>query len=384
MRAIILILISIILASCGEKKRNEAKQLETRYNLLSPDSLLIKEFEINDIVFLGESHRLKQQTEFVNEIIPILYKNGVRIVFSEFANYSDTQLADSIITAKEFNENAALRLIHNSGWEWAYQEYVDLYRAAWNINKQILPNQKPIRIIGLQPDINYSAIQTPQDWDLPEKIMKFWNETDSTSWLAIIENEAISKKEKALVYCGRHHAFSKFHQPIMNNEEFLVFEKNREGTRLLRKYPNRVSTILLHSYWTGKKSYFSNPIFPFNGILDSIYQLRPIDNHPYGFQTNNSKLGDLIDSLSTYSNGRDTVMLKDICDGYIVLKPICKLSLVSLISDFIDESNFENSKVQDYPYNFYTNWTIQSMNDTLKKWHKDEETYLENVKKNCN
>ncbi len=386
MRAIIILVISILAFSSCQNKKTEKKEenIYAQYNLRLADSVVINAFENKDIVFLGEFHRRKEHTEFVNGLIPILYENDIRIIFSEFANYLDTELSDSILTAPDYSEIAARRIIHNSEWDWAYQEYVELYKAAWKFNKTLKPGQKSFRIIGLQPNINYSAIQSPHDWDSPEKRTQYWNESDSTTWVAIIEKEAILRNEKALVYCGCHHAFSKFHHPIMYNGKFIRFETDREGTQLYNKYPDRVSTILLHSFWSGKESYTAPAIIPFDGILDSICKLLPKENNKYGFEIKKSKLGNLIDSTSTYSNGRDTVKLKDICDGYIVLKPVCELSLVSLITDFIDESNFKRSIIQAYPYNFTNDWTIQSMNDSLKVWYENEIEILNNAKKNCN
>lgn len=384
-----ILVIAIITGGACAPKKSSNSDLNTsntplKYNLIPSDSLIIKEFGESDIVFLGESHRKKQHASFVNNLLPTLYQHGIRIIFSEFANYSDTRLIDSILTAPNYDEQLARKIIHASGWDWAYKEYVDLYKAAWNLNNGLNDNQKPLRIIGLQPDINYSAITSEQDWDSPQKRQEYWNETDSTSWLAIIEKESLSKNQKALVYCGRHHAFSKFHHPIVIKGEFVRFENNREGTQLLNRHGKNVSTVLLHSFWSDTSNVFPTAIIPFNGVLDSIYYNNSNKNKAYGFQTNDSKLGNLIDSTSLYSIGRDTVRLKDICDGYIVLNPVCDLSIVSLIPDFIDESNFENSKIQDYPYTFYNHWTIQAMNDTIQKWYKMEKKYLDLMKQNCN
>lgn len=378
----VLFITVFVIVGCQFEKTNNIDLGASKYKLLSPDTLISQVFDDSDIVFLGEAHRRKEHVDFVNSILPSLYEHGVRVVFSEFTNYAETSLADSIITASEYDEHSARNIIQASGWDWAYQEYVDLYKAAWLLNSSLEEDQEPLRIVGLQPDINYAAIKSEADWDSPQKRQAYWNETDSTSWLAIIEKEALSKKQKALVYCGRHHAFSKFHHPIVIGGEFLRFEKDREGTQLLNRYQGKVSTVLLHSFWNDQSNIFPTSVSPFNAILDTIYSSVG-NNKAYGFQCQKSELGDLVDSTSLYSVGRDTVRLKDICDAYIVLSPVCELSLVSIIPDFIDESNFENAKIQDYPYNFYDHWTIEAMNDTIQEWYKIEAVNLNLMKQYC-
>ncbi len=373
-------IVSLVLI-IGCTKTNE--KLVNKYNLLSPDSVIVAEFVDNDIVFLGESHRRKQHAEFVNNLIPKLYKNGVKIIFTEFADYSLTNFVDSVLTALKYDENAARKIIHTSDWSWAYKEYVDLYKAVWQLNSTLKTNQKPFRIIGLQPEINYSAIKFPDDWQSVEKRKAYWNYTDSTTWVAIIEKEALEKKQKALVYCGRNHAFSKFHHPIVVDGKFIRFERRREGTQLLNSYKGKVSTVLLHSFWNDKSNKYSSAIVPFNGILDSISDLNPLKDKAYGFSTDKSSLGNLIDTTSFYSMGRDSVYLKEMCDSYIVLTPVCSLSIVSFIPDFVNELNFDYSKMQDYPNNFYTDWTIKAMNDSLRAWYQLEETYLNLMRRNC-
>lgn len=385
MRTFIYFILISTLVSCNlEPTNNLDEDVYSKFKLQQPNSLITSEFKNSDIVFLGESHRRKQHAEFVNNLLPDLYRNGVRILFSEFANYSHTRFADSLLTATDFDEPGARKMIYASEWDWAYQEYVDLYKSAWSLNKSLKPDQEPFRIIGLQADINHHVIKSSQDWELPEKRKEYWNETDSTSWIAIIEKEALSVNQKALVHCGHHHAFSKFLHPIVINGEFLGFDKGREGTQLLHRHQGKVSTIMLHSFWRDKSNIFPVSVVPFNGFLDSISCLIPGKNKAYGFQTNISELGNLIDSTSLYSVGRDTVYLKNICDAYIVLSPACELSLVNLIPDFINESNFDDSKVQAYPYNFHNDWTIKTMNDTLREWYKLEEKYLELMKQSCN
>jgi hypothetical protein len=310
-------------------------------------------------------HRTKQHEEIVIGIIPVLQKQGIHLLFSEFANYSDTKLADSLLTAREYNEQLVFSIIQKCEWDWAYQEYADIYKSAWSVNQHLRKGEPPFRIIGLQPDLNYSAIQTPQDWDDPEKRQSFWNDANN------------------VVHCGLHHSFTKFHHPIVMNGNFTGFEKGREGTTVYNKYPKRVVTAILYYPHPKKPELMGEFIRPFYGVIDSLTQLLPEKYNEFGFITSRSVLGNLTDTNSFYSMGYGTLVLKDFCDAMIVPGSVCDYEAVTLIENFIREGNLENSIIQAFPYNYTRNWTVRSCNDSIRKWHEDEVKYLKK-NKNCN
>jgi hypothetical protein len=353
------------------------------YSLMSVSRLFNSLFKEKDIVFLGEQHRIRQCEEFVIEIIPILQKQGVHLLFSEFANYSDTKLADSLLTARDYNEKLVLQIIHKSEWDWAYKEYTEIYKSAWTVNQNLVKGELPFRIIGLQADFNYSAIQTQQDWDNPEKRWAFWNEENNKTWLEIIELETINKNQKAVVHCGLHHSFTKFHHPIITNGTFTGFEKHREGTTVYNKYPQSVVTALIYSPLAEKPELIGNFIKPFNGVLDSLTQALPLHHNHFGFITSESKLGDRTDTSSYYSIGYGTLVMKDFCDAMIVVSSVCDYKPVTLIENFINEGNLENTIIQAFPYNYTRDWTVKSCNDSIRKWYENEVKFLKEIK-NCN
>lgn len=43
----------------------------------NPKDYVLSKFKNNDIIFLGEDHRVRENVEFVNQMIPHLYKNGI-------------------------------------------------------------------------------------------------------------------------------------------------------------------------------------------------------------------------------------------------------------------------------------------------------------------
>lgn len=351
-------------------------------SLMPVSELLNTMFKNYEIVFLGESHRIKQQVQLVSSTIPLLQMQGVHVLFSEFANYADTKLADSLVTAKDYNEELVFRIVHGCEWDWAYQEYADIYKAAWTVNQHLRRGEQAFRIIGLQPDLNYSAIQKPDDWDNVEKRKLYWND-EYNSWLNIIENEAISKNRKAMVHCGLHHSFTKFHHPIVSGGKFIRFERDREGSRIYNKYPDKTATIVIYHHHPEKPDLSGQGIRPFHGVIDSITQLLSPRDKEVGFLTNKSVLGNQTDTSSFYSMGYGTLIMKNFCDAIIVVGSVCDYETATLIENFVGEKNLENTIIQAFPYSFKKDWTVQSCNDSIRKWHEDEKIYLEKGKK-CN
>ncbi len=373
----------IFLVSFTPEKEPQDNKAYSFFSLQPVPELLTSLFKEKDIVFLGETHRIKQQVEFVSSIIPLLQHHGIHLLFYEFINYSDTKRCDSILNARNFNEKLIKKIFLKSEWDWTYTEYLDNFKSAWIVNQQLKPGETPFRIIGLMPDINYSVIQTQNDWHDPDKLNEFWNCIYNKTWLEIIESEALNKNKKALVYCGFHHAFTKFHHPIVSQGKFIRFETDREGNQCFNKYPTKVATAIIYTPISEKPDFGMKYIRPFNGVIDSVIKELPENMQKFGFLTNQSSLGSRHDSSSYYSMGYGSICLKGLADAIIVLGPVCNYQSVTLMNDFIDENDLEDIKIQAFPYNWIKEWTVKSCNDSLNKWHKEEIEFLRKMT-NCN
>jgi uncharacterized iron-regulated protein len=112
--AIISVLILPDRLSVAQKKENTG-------SFQPADQYLISQFKVKDVIFLGELHRIKEQVTFVCKMIPLLRKNGICILFSEFASFKDTKRIDSLITAKTFNDSLAQRIQFDNAWYWGYR-----------------------------------------------------------------------------------------------------------------------------------------------------------------------------------------------------------------------------------------------------------------------
>lgn len=365
MKPLILLLTVLTFLSCGYKKKstNLSEKIWERYQLDLPSNFVLKEFESHDIIFLGETHRKKNDLIFLQQLIPKLYKKGIYLLFYEFASHDDNNKIDSILTAPTYDEGKVKSIIHNNFWEWPYKEYLDIFRVAWRVNNKH-KNGKKFRIIG----ISYSNSNDVK------QAMKDWTEKD---WANLIFKDAISKSQKAIVYCGNHHSITKYKQPLIINGEFKkLLTDERVGQFVYKMIGEKAMTIWIHFPW-GDINY--DPSYPpVIKYLDSLSLAMDSSHKQFAFSTTVSELGNLIDSTSVYSTGYKKIKLKNIVDGYIVLGPVCKEDFVSYVPDFNTKENIENTNSQIKYFYGYKNLTVNQANDTLKKWYyRDEKEFYD-------
>ena len=78
---------------------------------LSPDEYIIEKFHTNDVVLLGEHHLIKQNLLFVQDLIPKLYKHGIRNLGMEFGAQEVQDKLDSLVNAPEYDQDLAQETI---------------------------------------------------------------------------------------------------------------------------------------------------------------------------------------------------------------------------------------------------------------------------------
>jgi len=284
-----------------------------KYHLEDPFRFVIGQFKTHEVIFLGESHRVKENLLFLQDLMPVLHKNGIHILFYEFANHDDSTRINRLLNAEFYDEALAQDIIRAVYLNWNYKEYTDVFRAAWQINRNCRKNEKRFRIIG----INSSK------WNTAGKPR--WLEEN---WAECIYHESVSHGEKALVYCGAQHALTKFRMPRAVDGKFAGFTAGyRVGQCLYRRIGDRCMTLWYHQVWPDPFNEYR--LSPFRGALDSIISSLPANRQSFAFDTRISPLGELTDTSSLYSLGDHPVQLRQMVDGYIVLKVLGKLTAVS-------------------------------------------------------
>lgn len=137
-------------AKYSESIQNENPLLQEsltylQQHYISPEDYVIEKFKTYDVVILGEHHLRKHSPVFVQNLIPLLYQNGMYNIVMEFYDSTDQNLIDALITLETYNETQArtisLSTLTVAGF-LGYREYTDILKAAWNVNKNLPKDAK--------------------------------------------------------------------------------------------------------------------------------------------------------------------------------------------------------------------------------------------------
>lgn len=318
--------------------RNELREfLETRAQV--PEDYVISKFATRDLVLIGEPHWVRQHVDFVSGMIPRLYRNGIHTLAIEFARRIDQPLIDSLLRQPVYDEQLARRLMLQFLVSWGYREYVDLYRSAWALNRTLPPGAPRFRILALNGAPRWNIIKTEaefDDWRIRFAAVRGESEQQ---WAQVLIDSVLAKKEKALVYTGTHHAFTRYAQPIVNNGKLLRLENERFGQYLYRYAPQRIFMISLHHPWPGDANYDAPRVLPANGMIDDA--LSEVKQQRVGFDLAGTPFGALVSDSTVYEHGHEPFTLDKFADGYIILGPISSIEPVHPIPDFINAANLE-------------------------------------------
>lgn len=317
---------------------------------------LAGQFRVKDLIFVGEAHRVKEHAEFIARMIPVLHRNGINLLFSEFAGFGDSALIDRLITAETYDDSLARQVAWNDSWDWAYKEYLDVYRAAWEVNRNLNPGEAPFRIIGLES-------------------RRYSGKDPETVWAERIRKRSLDAGEKALVWCGLHHAFTSYYHPYYINDTLNGFVTSRLGNILYRKYPARVMTVVLHAPLRAAPGAPVDNVIPGGGAIDSVVASLPDSLQEIGFSTNETRLGNCSLENTFYATGYVSFALKHLCHGYIVVKPVCSLHMVTLIPGFIRASNLKGTRKEAGMGDL----EAAAFNDSIRSWLEAESRFLIDV-----
>ncbi len=310
---------------------------------MDPSEYLVSKFKRYDLVLLGENHAIKEHLDYVKNLIPQLYENGVTNLCMEFGSFEMQNKLDSMVNAPEYNEQLARDMMFFYNVGWSYKEYTDIYRKVWEFNQTLPAGQKKFRIINISYQYDWSKYGFPKT---PENMSKvFYLGTPDDFRTKIIEKEVIDKKEKALVYMGSVHAFTKYHMPIlkMNNDNFCDYDTGFVGNRLYRKYPNKIFNIMLHFPLEARDKSKVSWVSPANGVIEAIMNMN--NDKPVGFDLMNTPLGRLPDN-SFFSLCHNDFRMEDFFDGYIFISPFRSLTGCTIDPLFFENKDWADIKKQ--------------------------------------
>lgn len=308
---------------------------------MDPSQYLVSKFQRYDLVLLGEDHAVKDHLDFVKDLIPRLYENGVTNLCMEFGAFEMQSKLDSLMNAEEYNEQLARDMMFYYNIGWAYKEYTDIYRKVWEFNKTLPADKKKFRIVNLSYQYDWTKYSFPRT---PENMSKvFYLGTPDDFRTKIIEKEIIAKQEKALVYMGSVHVFTKYYLPIlkMNNDNFCDYDTGFVGNRLYRKYPQKIFNIMLHFPFQAKDKSKVNWVSPADGAIEAIMAMN--NDKPVGFDLKDTPLGKLPDN-SFFSMCYNDFRMEDFFDGYIFISPFRNLQGCTIDSLYFENKDWAEIK----------------------------------------
>lgn len=375
----VVILIGILLLLLYPRKEpfpalsNSMRQeLETYIvkNYKTPEEYVLSKFKSHDIIFLGEYHRIKHDVELVQNLIPFLYEDGVYNLGIEFACYEDQDKIDQLLSAKTYNESLAYEIQFNFWPWWGYQEYIDIYKTAWDFNQQLPKDARKFRVVGLNGNSDWSYVKTEEDRDNPEIMKNVFKDGPGDQFMAdVIIKEFLQKEEKALIFSGINHAYTKYKQPIYHEKEkrFVRFVDDRMGNIIYDKIGERCITIFLHSPWPSKDK-FSEDVYPAEGVIDKLMIKIDEKFKPVGFDIKGTPFEKLPGKTSLWQHGYNNFNLGVYCDGYIYTKPLSKYKGVEVAPGFINENNrIEAIQQSANPKVKSLNRTVEELIDSIKR-----------------
>lgn len=318
-----------------------------------PEAYLLDKFREHDLVLLGESHWVRQHVEFVSALIPQLHRRGVHVLAMEFARRVDQPLIDSLLAADRYDGALAQRIILQGDPHWPFREYVDLLRVAWEVNQSPRSPGRRFRIIGLANAPDWSGIQTAAD-QTPERRRAALRGESEADYARVVIDSVLGRGQKALVYAGLHHTFTRYEQPIVESGRVVRTETERMGRYLWSYAPDRVFLVILHHPWPGRAGYGSDPVLPAGGAIERIVGELGPRHARIGFDLRGTPAGRLRDSTSVYALGHELFTLDAMADGYLFLGPVSEFRPVTIIPDFINETNLDYARRQSSSVRFRT------------------------------
>jgi len=326
-----------------DKLRNELLGY-LKQNYRTPEDYVLSKFKDHQIVFIGELHRVKHNPELIQRLIPRLYQAGIYNLGIEFGTYRDQSKVDKLINAPVYDEQAVRDIMFDWYIPWGFKEYMDIYRAAWEVNHK-LPKEAPhFRVVNLNATMDWSFVKTAADRSNPEVMKKVWPEGESDPFMAgVILKEFGDKGQKALIYSGMHHAFTRYKEAIVDHGKVIGFGEGRMGNLVYKKLGDRVFTICLHYPWPD--SNWQDWVYPADGVIDALLYNEP-GLRPVGFDLAGTPFGELGGKGSGYEKGYQPFSLKLFADGYIYTKPISQYQGVTADEKFITTSNFNRAVEQ--------------------------------------
>lgn len=280
----------------------------------SPDEYVLSKLQSHRIVILGENHWVQHDVNLVLDLIPRLKDSGATALGVEMFRVSDQKRIDEVVTANQWDPNRAMTIMQTASWP--YVEYFEIIHAVWKVNRS-LPAAKRLTLLALGPE---------SDWR--DRLLPL-GQTYDTFMAQTVSAYLKQPHDRILIYCGVHHAFTRYYQPELPRAERVEQFMNRMGNVLWRDFGEEVFMITLHRPWQCRMGGKWGRCLPLSGAIDCAAD---VIGHPVGFDVARSPFAEMkIGPEFLYALGYPSLRFGDISDGYIWVMPIERYRAVGLI-----------------------------------------------------
>jgi len=317
----------------------------------SPEAYIVDAFRTRDIIFLGEILKIKEHVELVQNLIPRLYEAGITTLGVEYVLYDDQEKIDKLITSNYYDEKKVRELLLAQIGNWGFQEYADIFKAAWELNNALSSDEKPFRVLGLSVRQNLKIVKSEKDMNDPDIKKQIWAFGFPNTFMAnTILKEIIDKKEKALIFCQLNNAFTRYRykQYAENVEEEGFSELRSAGNIIYDRIGSRAGTVFLHFFWPDAKSMYG-VAYAVDGVMDAMISILPEERMHAGFDTLGNPVSDTVIKDGDFTLDYEDLTIKDLCDGYVILGPLHEYTAATPIPDLFDEHNIQEVIV-NFPF----------------------------------
>lgn len=267
---------------------------------------MISRFADHRVVILGENHWLRHDVALVRSLVPGLAGAGVGALAVEMFRAADQALLDSVTTAAGWSPADAMPVLRSA--QWPYRDYLELIHAVWSANHVRPAGAAPLRLL---------ALGAPSDWR--ETLLPLGKTYDGFM-AGIVSGYLSAPDTRVLIYCGAHHAFTRYHQPELPRELKVDRFVDRMGNMLWREFGEDVFLVTLHRPWQRRVGTKWGRDLPVEGAIDCA--AAPL-GRPVAFDVAGSPFADLaITHEYWYGLGYPALRLEDITDGYVWDRPI--------------------------------------------------------------
>lgn len=311
-----------------------------------PYEYIVGKLKQYNVVSLGEDHWIDAHLEFLGTFLDRMSSDStvhIDALAWESGNQVDQKLADTLMRAKTFREDLAVRILQNSAdtYGFPYKEAVDALKALWRYN---LVQKNFTRLLLLDP----SGFLTYLDSGFYDSNMLSRDEA-----MAERIKEYIYFNKKVLFYAGSGHTMRQIWSQYIGKSGMYA-NMQSAGFILHSLYPENVFSIRLWGGYMGSNGYVpSEGKFRWKcqlgGIVDEAFLKNR--NRPIGFDIAGNVFGEIrrkdffdikfTDAMLNKKNGspfREDETLADMFDGIVFFKPVNEFTPAHIYAPVFDDA----------------------------------------------